>query len=334
MEKVKINVKMVEMSELPGYKVMAPKGKEEIWLENFRKMAEWDEIGIAKRYNTVGEELTPKILHWLWADGVSSVIQRLTAADVSTVQFIIGTQCFHKFNVGLGWWDWRATSGTLANDPHIIECKKKGIPSDQKEIFEPDIFMQWSGDTHYPFNFAYFSDADQVCQAFSEHAERGNVYGLEVQNFFFFTRENYPRIGYLVGVTGLNIPGRMVKEKHRYVQEKPKMVPDKFTHNERELIAKTEQISAVDKLGIRERLDQLLADLKAGKLEDKLLKPGVRTWHANEIPWESGLRRDLKWWDNHKMDENGVLENYGEFEAEEYEKLLKELGYSHARAEN
>lgn len=330
MQKINIKVNYQEVTELSGFKVLAPKGSEDKWQESFAKMNEWDEMGIKHRVNTVGDGLAAKILSWLWADGVASVIQRDTAKDVSTVQFIVGTQCFHKHNVGRGWWDWVARPGTLADDPEIIDKRKRGIPAPIKEIFEPDVFMQWSGDTNYPYNFAYFDTADEVCQAFSEHAERNNVYGLESQNFYFFTRENYPRIGFLIGVAGLNIPGRHVREKHRYMHEKPRMVPDKFTRKERELIAKTEQVSAADKLGIREQLDQLAEGMKKGEFKEKQLKSGVRTWYINEIPHNTLLRRNLEWWDRHSMDENGILANYGEFEAEEFEVTLSELGYYHS----
>ena len=327
MKKVEIKINYIEMAELPGFKVLVPKGEEEKWQASFAKMKEWDDIGIEHRLNTVGDEVAAKILSWLWANGVASVIQRTTAKDVSTVQFIVGTQCFHKFNVGRGWWDWVATPGTLGDDPEIIEKKAKGIPAPIKEIFEPDVFVQWSGDTHYPYNMAYFNTADEVCQAFSEHAERNNVYGLDIQNFYFFTRENYPRIGHLVGVAMMNIPGRHVRDKHRYVYEKPVKVPDKFTRKERELIAKTEQISAADKLEIREILDQTLDELNKGLLKDKQLKPGIRTWYTNEIPHETFLRRNLEWCDRHRMDKNGVLEGYGEFEAKEFEDTMAEIGY-------
>jgi len=327
MKKVEIKINYVEMAELPGFKVLVPKGEEEKWQASFAMMKEWDDIGIEHRVNTTGDEVTAKILSWLWAKGVASVIQRTTAKDISTVQFIVGPQCFHKFNVGRGWWDWVAQPGTLGDNLEIIEKKAKGIPAPIKEYFEPDVFMQWSGDTNYPYNMAYFNTADEVCQAFSEHAERYNVYGLDIQNFFFFARENYPRIGFLIGVAMLNIPGRHVREKHRYVYEKPVKVPDKFTVMERELIAKTEQISAADKLEIREFLDQTLDGFKKGLLQEKQLLPGIRTWYTNEIPQEPTLRRNLDWCDSHPMDKQGILQGFGEYEAKEFEDTMAELGY-------
>lgn len=329
MEKVDFGGKreLREMAEMEGYNVLAPRAELNEWLEKFNKMSEWDEIGIDHRVNVIGNEDAKTILKWLWGEGVASLIQRETAADVSIVQFITGVQCFHKFNVKKGWWDWEVTFGTVADDTLFIQWKKEDKES-PPEIYNPDVFMQWSADVNYPFNFAHFSTCEQVCRAFMEHGVRQNVYGLDIQNVFFFARENYPRIGFLIGVSNLEIPGRQVREKHRYVQEKPNLVPEMFTPREKELIAKTEQVSAAEKYGMQEKLDTMIEKLKKGEAPELELKPGIRTWYINEIPRETTIRRTLKWWDRHQMDKTGVLLGFGEFEADEFSALLEELGYT------
>ena len=329
MEKVDLGGKreLREMVEMPGYKVVAPKAEADKWIEKFKKMDEWSEIGIDHRVDVRGNEDAKTILGWLWGTGVASVIQRTTAADVSITQFTSGAQVFHKYNVKRGSWDWAVDFGRVEDAPLFKKYKEEDT-NVSPEIYAPDVFVQWSGDVNYPFNFAHFNTAEMVCYAFMEHGVRQNVYPIDSQNVFFAARENYPRIGFLIGVTNLEIPGRQIREKHRYVHEKPNMVMEIFTPKEKALIAKTEQISAAEKFGMQEKLDNMLDKLKKGESPELERKSGIRTWYDNEFPRDSTLKRNLKWWDNHETDEQGFLVGYGEYEADEFSALLEGLGFS------
>jgi hypothetical protein len=328
MEKVDLGGKRerVEMVEMPGYQTLAPKENLDEWMKKFKKMDEWIEIGIDHRIDVRGNEDAKTILGWLWGTGVASFIQRTTAANLSITQFTSGPQVFHKYNIKRGGWDWAVDFGKVGENPLFKKYKDEDTDV-APEVYEPDVFMQWSGDANYPFSFAHLDTAEEVCAAFTEHGVKQIVYPLDAQNIFFVTRENYPRIAFLLGVINLEIPGRQIRDKHRYVYEKPNLVMSLYTPREKELIAKTEQISAAKKFGLEEKFDNLLAKLKKGEAPELERKPGVRTWFANEFPHDSTIRRTLQWWDKHETDEIGFLKGFGEFEADEFKAMLEELGY-------
>ncbi|WP_028322862.1 hypothetical protein [Desulfatiglans anilini] len=327
----------VEVTELPGYNVLVPKQVKKRFLKSFKIYDELSELGIQKRLDLkdpLWSEKVTGIMNWLWSHGLT-LVQRFTAPDKSGVQFFGQPIMFHKFNMGQGD-EWITRPGLLSEDPDVKPLIGKRHPVETT----PSTFMQWSGDVNYPFNFAHFETALEACMAFAESFERGWVYPLPSNNMIFTANYNFPRLGTLIGTNDCNIPGVYVRDKHRKVQEKPKKVQYLFTPKEEKWYEEHgRQWSAAKEVGLD--IDSLLEDLKAGKLDEHLTKPGKRTWFESEIPHYHRIQKGMGYWRKKKMlgeadwykelnrcGADGEMIGFGEFEAEEWRAQIKKMGFT------
>lgn len=339
MEKVNLGGprRKVEAVELPGYNIMVPKQLKERFLKQMKIYDEWSALGIQKRLdikNPAFSEYVTGIMNWLWSHGLTFV-QRFTAPDKSGVQFFGQPIMFHKFNIGQGD-EWTTRPGLLSEDPDV----KPLVGKRHKVETTPSTFMQWCGDVNYPFNFAHFETAIEGCMAFTESYERGWVYPLSSNSMMFTANYNFPRLATLIGTTDVSIPGVYVRQKHRKVLEKPKVVQYLFTPKEEIFYERDgKQWSAGEEVGLD--TVKLLEEVKAGKHNDKLTKPGVRTWFESELPHYHRVKKSLAYWRKDKMlgekdwwkdvnrcDENGEMIGFGEYEEEEWKAQIRKMGFT------
>ncbi len=339
MEKVDLGGprRKVEVVELPGYSIMVPKQLKDRFLKSMKKYDEWSALGIEKRLDIKHSDFYDRvtgIMNWLWSHGLTFV-QRFTAPDKSGVQFFGQPIMFHKFNMGQGD-EWITRPGLLTEDPDIKPMVGKRHPVETT----PSTFMQWTGDVNYPFNFAHFETAIEALMAFGESYERGWVYPLSTNSMMFTAKYNFPRLASLIGTTDVSIPGVYVKDKHRMVREKPRVVQYLFTPKEEAFYEKGgKQWSAAKEVGLD--VDKLLEEVKEGKHDDKLKKPGVRTWFESEIPHYHRIQKGVGYWRKTKMigeadwwkevnrcDENGEMIGFGEYEEEEWRAHIRQMGFT------
>lgn len=326
--------------ELPRFQTIVPEPLAEDAKEQLGKMEDRVALGVQKRIDItkgIRRKQAAAMLDWFYGEGLS-MAQQMIAPDSSSIQLQGNPVVFFKTNLGQGL-NWRMGDGIVSRDPAVSSQRGK-IPN---ELVRPDNFMNWSGDINHPFCVAHISKGEIILKFIEISNEKGWFIPLLANNGLWQIRKNNPRLGGYIGAMGTVIPGEQCMDKHKHYYEKEHTCRYLFTPKEEKFFKDRGwddvQISAAEKMGFD--IDKYFEELAEGKHDDELLKPGVKTEFSSAIPYQRTLRRGMSFWrgkksmdepdwwkEKNRMDDEGVMIGFGEFEEEEFRERLKKLGYT------
>lgn len=326
--------------ELPRFQTVVPEPLADDAREQLGKMEDRAALGVEKRIDItkgIRRKQAAAMLDWFYGEGLS-MAQQMIAPGCSSIQLQGNPVVFFKTNINQGL-NWRMGDGIVSRDPEVAAQKDK-LP---KQLMRPDNFMNWSGDINHPFCFAHISRGEIVLKAIEIANERGWFIPMLANNGLWQNRKNNARLGGYIGALGTVIPGEQSMDKHKFYYEKDHTCRYLFTPKEEKFFKDRGwdnlQKSAAEEMDFD--IDAYFEELVAGKHDDELLKPGVKTDFSAAIPYQRTLRRSLgfwretkhldeeEWWNEKgRLDDDGVLIGFGEFEEEEFRERLKILGYT------
>jgi len=325
--------------ELPRFNMVVREPLAEKAEKEIGRCEDFIATGVTKRIDITREERgeeSAKILEWLWSRGLS-MIQKVVAPGCSTILLHGNPRTFYKFNIG------QENQWSIGHGYAFSEPKLKPLMGElRKEIRTPDTFMQWSGDMNYPYNFAHITSGEVLMKACEYAHSRGWFYPLPPNNDLWTSRKGNFRMAGWTGLAGALIPGEQSMDKHKYIHEKEHTCRWVYTPKEakyhKEIGYDKVQYSAGEHVGLD--MDQFYEDLVNGKHDDELLKPGVKADFSAAIPYQRTLRRSISFWrgkkslgepgwwkEKDRLNDDGVMVGFGEFEEEEFRERLKLLGY-------